>query len=79
MSDRLVEPFAVAQLVETYVDAELRDVAKYTNRELFDESGTYDLHTLAARIYAMGFNEGLAVEGWRKCEQRRRAKDAADA
>jgi hypothetical protein len=75
MAERPVEPFAVAQLVETYATDQHREVAKYTNRELLDESGIYDLHTLAARIYALGFNEGAAVEGWRKVEQRNRIKD----
>lgn len=55
MADRAVEPFAVAQMVETYVDSELRDAAKYTNREPLDDSGVYGLHDLAARIYALGF------------------------
>lgn len=72
MAERLVEPFPVAQLVEEYASDQYRDAAKYSNREVLDESGIHDLHTLAAKIYALGFNEGQAVEGWRKSEQRNR-------
>lgn len=75
MADRAVEPFAVAQMVETYVDSELRDAAKYTNREPLDDSGVYGLHDLAARIYALGFNEGEVVEGHRARERRIRAQE----
>jgi hypothetical protein len=78
VADRQVEPFAVAQMVEQYASDQHRDATKYTNRELLDESGIYDLHTLAAKIYALGYNDGMAVEGWRKNEQRQRIRDAAD-
>ena len=77
MADRLVETFAVAQLVEQYASDQHRAAAKHTNRELLDESGVYDLHALAAKVYALGFNEGTSVEGWRKHEERDRIRDAA--
>jgi hypothetical protein len=77
MADRPVEPFAVAQMVEAYATDQYRDAEKYSNRELLDESGIYDLHALAGRIYALGFNEGCSVEGWRKHEQRQRIKTRA--
>lgn len=77
-SDQMpVEPFTVAQEVELYVRAELRDTEKYSNRDLLDESGVYDLHSLAALIYQMGFNDGRAVEGWKRNEHRQRARDVA--
>lgn len=71
-----VEPLAIAQEVERYVDGEFRDTEKYSNRELLDESGVYELHSLAARIYQAGFNDGRAVEGWKRNEQRQRTRDA---
>lgn len=77
MADRLVEPFAVAQIVETFVDGEHRAAVQYSNRSPLDDSGVFDLHTLAARIYALGFNEGATVEGWRKHEAHNRARDIA--
>lgn len=78
-NERPVEPLDVAQSVESYVDGEFRDAAKYSNRELLDESGVYSLHELAARIYQMGFNDGRQVEGWKRNEQRQRVKDAERA
>jgi hypothetical protein len=77
VADRPVEPFAVAQMVEQYVSSEHRDVGKYANRELLDDSGVYDLHTLASAVYALGFNEGVTTEGWRQNEMRRREREAA--
>lgn len=77
MSERPVETFAVAQMVEQYASDQHRTVAQYSNRTLLDESGIYDLHTLAALVYALGFNEGTAVEGWRKNEARQRIRDAS--
>ena len=79
MGERPVEPFAITQLVDMFVDEELRDAAKYSNRSPLDDSGVYALHDLAARIYAIGFNEGCASEGWRQNSRRQRARDAARA
>lgn len=76
MSDRPVEPLSVAQIVEQYVTDQYSDAAKYSNRKLLDESGVYDLHTLSAKIYALGFNEGRAVEDRRQSEQRFRDRDS---
>lgn len=76
--ERPVEPLAVAQDVESYVDGEHRDAAKYSNRELLDDSGVYSLHELAARIYQRGFNDGRAVEGWKRNEQRNRIRAAQE-
>lgn len=73
-----VEPLAVAQEVERYVDGEHRDAGKYSNRDLLDDSGVYSLHELAARIYQRGFNDGRAVEGWKRNEQRNRTRAAQE-
>lgn len=73
-TERPIEPLAVAQDVESYVDGEHRDAAKYSNRDLLDDSGVYSLHELAARIYQRGFNDGRAVEGWKRNEQRNRTR-----
>lgn len=77
-TDRPIEPLAVAQSVDSYVDGEHRDAAKYSNREILDESGVYSLHELAARIYQLGFNDGRAVEGWKRNEQRNRTLAAQE-
>jgi len=75
MSDpRPVEPIVVAQIVESYVGDQIRTAAKYSNRELFDESCVYDLHSIAAKVYALGFEEGRSVEGWRLNEDRLRVR-----
>ena len=76
VNDRPVEPIDVAQAVERYVDAEHADALKYSNREVLDESGVYDLHSLAARIYQIGFNDGRAVEGTKRNGARTRAREA---
>lgn len=75
-NDNPVEPLAIAQEVERYVDGEFRDAENYSNRDLLDESGVYSLHSLAARIYQRGFNDGRAVEGWKRNEQRQRTRVA---
>jgi len=77
-TERPVEPLAVAQDVESYVDGEHRDAAKYSNRDLLDSSGVYSLHELAARIYQRGFNDGRAVESWKRTEQRNRIRAAQE-
>lgn len=63
MSYRRVEPAAAALMVEELVDVQHRDVAKYENRDHLDESAVFDLHTLAAHLYAPGFNEGRGRVG----------------
>lgn len=77
-TERPVEPLHVAQDVESYVDGEYRDAAKYSNRDLLDDSGVYSLHELAARIYQRGFNDGRAVEGWKRNEARNRSRAAQE-
>lgn len=77
MADLTIEPLEVARIVEDYVDDQHRDVEKFVNRELLDDSGVYDLHTLAGRIYALGFRDGTAAEGWRQAASSRRERAAA--
>lgn len=77
-AERPIEPLPVAQDVESYVDGEHRDAAKYSNRDLLDDSGVYSLHELAARIYQRGFNDGRTVEGWKRHEQRNRSRAAQE-
>jgi hypothetical protein len=79
MTERPVEPFAIARLVESYVDDETRSAAKYTNRSPLDDSGVYSLHVIAARIFALGFHEGVQAEGWRQQSMRSRERDAQRA
>ena len=53
-----IEPDSVVSAVEQYVRAELRDADRFSNRTPLDESGIYSLHALAARIYALGWEDG---------------------
>jgi len=62
-------------MVETYVETELIQAEKFTNRTPLDDSGVFNLHTLAARIYAAGFNDGAATEDWRASSRRMRSRD----
>lgn len=62
MSEPFVEPVSVVQIVEHFVDREHDHAAKYENKSPLDESGVYDLHSLAARIYAEGYREGRMSE-----------------
>jgi hypothetical protein len=76
-SDReLVEPLTVAEVVENYVESELRDEAKYENRKPLDESGVWSLHALAARIYAQGWFDGRRAADMHARGQRLRLKEA---
>lgn len=68
---RIVTPDIVLA-VEEYVDTELQQAEKYTNRTPLDDSGIWSLHALAADLYAMGFDDGQRVEAERGRHQRRR-------
>lgn len=48
--------------VEAYLYRQFKDVEKYSNRSLLDESGIYDLYQLAATIYASGFEDGQRIQ-----------------
>ena len=73
MTTPQIEPREVVELVDSYVDEELHDRQKYTNREPLDESGVYSLHLLAADIYALGYSAGEQAEGARARNRQRRA------
>ena len=78
MSDRRPpEPSHVVAMVEDYVRAELHSAEQYTNRSPLDESGIWDLHAMAARIYATGWRDGEASAEERSRWIRDRERDAA--
>lgn len=58
-------PYDVTRSIEQYVEDELRNAEKFTNRTPLDESGIYSLHLLASRIYAQGFEAGVGAESVR--------------
>jgi hypothetical protein len=71
-----VEPKAIADLVEEFVNDEHRDAGKWENRTPLDESGVFSLHRMAADIYAAGFEEGLRTSEARERGTRQREFDA---
>ena len=71
-----VEPKAIADLVESFINDEHEDARKYSNRTLLDSSSAWTLHQLAADIYAAGFEEGVRTEEAREQGTRRRKFDA---
>jgi len=71
-----VEPKAVADLVEAFINDEHEDARKYSNRTLLDSSSAWTLHQLAADIYAAGFEEGLRTSEARERGTRERKFDA---
>lgn len=80
----IVEPPAVVELIEGFVDDEHRDNARYDNRTLLDDSGVFSLHRAAAQIYAMGYRDGEMAQsardrGDRRRERERSTEAAADA
>lgn len=72
-------PIAVVEAVDSYIDDEFRDAAKFSNRELLDDSGAYSLHGIAAEIYARGYQDGRMAERQRANGERRRERDRARA
>ena len=71
-----VEPKAIAELVESFVNDEHEDARKYSNRTLLDESAVWTLHQLAADIYAAGFDAGSRTVEARERGTRQRKLDA---
>ena len=71
-----VEPKAIAELVETFINDEHEDARKYSNRTLLDSSSAWTLHQLAADIYAAGFEEGMRTSEARERGARERQFDA---
>jgi len=58
VADAHIETPEVARIVEEFISTEHRDAARYDNRSVLDESGEWDLHRLAARIYELGYKDG---------------------
>lgn len=81
MADIQIETPAVVQLIEEYIRCELRDATQFTNRTPLDESGIYDLHRVAARVYAAGWRDGerAAMERAHAQAQRDRERSVIDA
>jgi len=73
-----VEPKAITDLVETFVNDEHEDDRKYENRTPLDESGVWSLHQLAAEIFALGFDEGTRTQDARERGRRQRNRALAD-
>lgn len=71
-----VEPKAIADLIESFINDEHEDARKYSNRTLLDSSSAWTLHQLAADIYAAGFEEGLRTSEVRERGARERKFDA---
>lgn len=67
-----IEPQPVAELVETFVDRTLDSAAKYDNSKPLDASNVYDLHTLAAQIYALGYEDGARTAAFSIRQQHNR-------
>ena len=74
----IIEPAEVALLVERYVDNALEKAAKYENSTPLDDSGVWDLHRLAAEIYAGGFGVGTQVQEIYERGQRQRRRDTLE-
>ncbi|RIT58867.1 hypothetical protein D2E90_20815 [Mycobacteroides abscessus] len=75
-----IEPQVVIDLVEQYIDKELRHAEQYINRAPFDDSGCWSLHRLAADIYAQGYGDGeraQAERGRREALRQREAREKA--
>lgn len=54
-AEHIVVPCGLAELVERYVDKALANAREYENSSPLDESGVFELHRLAAKIYTAGF------------------------
>lgn len=79
MADRTPEPIEVVRLVEEYVRSESHAAREYSNRTPLDEPGIWDLHALAAQIYALGWRAGDLAAAERATSERLRERDARRA
>lgn len=68
-----IEPNDVVRLIEEYIDDERRAAEKSETRTPLDEEGIYRLHSVAARVYALGFYDGTCAANER--HNRRRGRD----
>jgi hypothetical protein len=58
VADAHIETPEVAKAVEEFIASEHRDAARFDNKSVLDESGEWDLHRLAARLYEIGYRDG---------------------
>jgi hypothetical protein len=72
-------PITVVTQVEGYVESELRDSEKFSNRAPLDESGVWNLHRLMANVYAAGFDAGVRVQAERSRASDRRRREVKEA
>lgn len=70
-------PASLVEIVERYVESEQRDFKRYEHRGPFDATGVSDLHSLAATIYAIGYEDGGQYERRRSTYDRMRQEAAA--
>ncbi len=75
MAEARILPAQQVTEVEMYADEQVARAAKYDNVELLDKDSVFDLHRLAARIYAAGFEDGERAERVRNSGARRREQD----
>lgn len=75
MSYDIPVPIAVVETIDRFIGDEFRDAAKYSNREVLDDSGAYSLHGAAAHVYARGYQDGLIAERARANGERQRQRD----
>jgi hypothetical protein len=61
VSDKPIEPYALSQQVERFVEKQFASAERYENSEVLDDSGVYELHELVAEAYAMGWRDGHMV------------------
>ncbi|KQU49267.1 hypothetical protein ASG84_26310 [Rhodococcus sp. Leaf278] len=74
-----IEPNAVVQLIEQYIDDEHRAAERADNKTALDEDGIYGLHNVAAKVYALGFYDGTCVANERHNRRRGRERENARA
>lgn len=72
-----IEPNEVVHLIEEYIDDERRAAEKPETRTPLDEEGIYRLHSVAARVYALGFYDGTCVANERHNRRRQRESEHA--
>lgn len=68
-------PVVVVEIVDRFIGDEYRDAAKFSNREILDDSGAYSLHGTAAEVYARGYQDGRMAERQRANGERQRERD----
>lgn len=72
-------PMDVAQIINMYVESELRDMRRFTNREPLDESGISGLHNAAARVYSLGYAAGRRYQNALADGERQRERERKES